>query len=416
MMKKFFVLSLLVLFTLTLAACQRDEEEKEHAQGVLDDKILIGNTAVTTGDFGFVGQPFIAGMEAYLDMVNEKGGVFGRDIEIVHYSDGFDADTGMTYTQRLFEDDEIFAFVGHFGTPTVAATAEYLNLQGIPRVYYGTGTSTVATEEAEGGQRASFPVQPVYEFEGEMMLARAVGSFDAEKVGLLYTGDEVGLEIKAGMERLNEELDVEIVSYQVAGDDHDTEALSIVDADVDTVVLGMNQAPAVTSIYALLGQGLADKPVLTSYVCADASFVEFIYGALGAFPIYSNAWVNLFDEEGDWSEAYLEFQAEISKVDPDLEANTFAIAGWIAAMVFVEGMYRLEEQLDEDDAITWEAFIDAMESDIFEYPFGAPIDYRDGKRLGTQIMSLLQMQYDAEEEVGYFDVVEDFQSIDELLD
>ncbi len=415
MMKKILVVSLLVLFTLTLAACRRDEE-KEHAQGVLEDKILIGNTAVTTGDFGFVGQPFIAGMEAYLSMTNEKGGVFGRDIELVHYSDGFDADTGMTYTQRLFEDDEIFAFVGHFGTPTVAATADYLNLQGIPRVYYGTGTSTVATEEAEGGERASFPVQPVYEFEGEMMLARAKGSFDAEKVGLLYTGDEVGLEIKAGLERLNEELDLEIVSYQVEGDDHGTEALSIVNADVDVVVLGMNQGPAVTAIYALLAQGLTETPVLTSYVCADASFVEFIYGALGAFPIYSNAWVNLFDEDGDFTDAYLEFQEEISKENPEYEANTFAIAGWIAAMVFVEGMYRLEDEIGEDGIVTWEAFIDAMEADIFEYPFGAPIDYRDGKRLGTQIMSLLQMQYDAEEEIGYFDVVEEFQGIDELLD
>ncbi len=409
-MKKFFALFLALTLFFGLAACEREEEEKEHAQGITDTEILVGNTAVTTGDFGFVGAPFVAGMEAYFTMVNNDGGILGRDVRLIHYSDGFDADQGGTYTQRLVEEDEVFAMVGHFGTPTVAATQEYLNTLGVPRVYFATGSTTVSTPSAEGGQRASFPIQPTYEFEGEMMVARAVANFEAETIGLMYTGNEVGLEIRAGMERKATELGVTIVEAQVAGTDHDSEALAMVAADVDVVVLGMNQGPAVSSLFALSGQGNT-VPVLTSYVTADGSFIGFIHPTLLSFDIYANAWVDLLDTYGEFRDAYLEFQEEIAKENPEYVENTFAIAGWIAAMTFVEGMQRF----DEDDAITWENFIELMEAEVFDYDLGPPIDFSDGQRLGTQIMQLLQMRYDADDEVGYFDIIEGMQSIDEVL-
>ncbi len=405
-MKKVFALVLTLTLGLALAACGTTEET-EWAQGITDDTIYVGNTAVTTGDFGFVGQPFVAGMEAYFAMVNRDGGILGRNIELIHESDGFDADQGSTLTQRLVEEDEVFAMVGHFGTPTVVATLDYLNTLGVPRVYYATGSTQVSNEAAENGERASFPVQPTYTFEGHMMVARAHTYFEAEKIGLLYTGDEVGLEIKAGVEAEAAEHGIEIVAAQVGGDDHDSEALSIVNADVDIVILGANQGPAVTALYALLGQGNT-VPVLTSYVTADASFIDFIAPVLGVFDVYANAWVDLFDDTGeDFNDAYYEFQAEIEEA---YKENTFAIAGWIAAMTFVEGISRF----GEDDIITWEAFIDIMEGEIFDYALGSPIDFSDGKRLGTQTMSLLQMQH--ADEVSYFDVVAPFTHIDDLLE
>jgi branched-chain amino acid transport system substrate-binding protein len=138
-MKKFLILATMFTLGITLIACgdvTTTEAVLEHSQGVSDTEILIGNTAVTGGALGFVGAPFKAGMEAYINMVNRDGGVLGgRFIRLIHYSDNFDGEQGTTYTQRLVEVDKVFAMVGHFGTPTVAATAEYLDTLGVPRVY-----------------------------------------------------------------------------------------------------------------------------------------------------------------------------------------------------------------------------------------------------------------------------------------
>ncbi|MDD4070689.1 MAG: ABC transporter substrate-binding protein, partial [Candidatus Izemoplasmatales bacterium] len=234
-MKKILLVLSLFVFSVVFVACSETTETTEavieNAQGVSDTEIKIGNTAVTGGALGFVGAPFKAGMEAYINMVNDDGGVLGgRMIRLIHYSDNFDGEQGATYTARLVEVDKVFAMVGHFGTPTVASTAEYLDTLGVPRVYYGTGSSLVFEESAPGS--ASFPVQPVYEYEGEMMAARAVDTFAAEKIGLIYTANENGFEIKTGLERIATELGVEVVSAQVSGTDYAAAALTIQNANV----------------------------------------------------------------------------------------------------------------------------------------------------------------------------------------
>jgi ABC-type branched-subunit amino acid transport system substrate-binding protein len=412
-MKKILLVLGLFMFAMTLVACSGTEtsEEAKNAQGVTETDIYIGNTAVTGGALGFVGAPFKAGMEAYIDMVNGNGGVLGgRMIRLVHYSDNFDGEQGLTYTQRLVEVDKVFAMVGHFGTPTVASTAEYLDTLGVPRVYYGTGTSSVYDEDAAGSP--SFPVQPVYEYEGEMMAARAHDTFGATKIGLIYTANENGFEIQTGLERVAEDLGIEVVSAQVSGTDYSAAALAIQEADVDVIVLGMNQWAVQAALLTLQAVNNT-KPAIISYVGADASVVEAVKGVLGTFDVYANAWVNTVDDEGNITDEFELYQTEIAKSHPEYLDNSFAIAGWIAALVFVEGL----ERMDENEPITWENLIEAMESEQFNYGLGSPLNYQDGQRTGTQIMSLLQMQVEGtgDDAVGYFVISEDMASVEELV-
>ncbi len=411
-MKKYLVLLLGVAMLFTVAACGRDDdEEQEHSQGVTDTTIYIGNTAVTSGGAGFVGQPFIAAMEAYLNMINEDGGVFGRDIELVHRDDGFDGDQGEINTWRLIDEDEVFALVGHFGTPTVSTTIDDLNEHGILRVYYGTGTTTVRNANATSAtERTSFPVQPLYEVEGELMVKRAIATLGAERIGLFETtNDDVGREIRAGMERAATEHGVELVVYQEVGFDFNTPATALVAADVDVIIVGGNQFMVPGAILALDEAG-NEAPVMVSYVAADASVVAQVAAVLDNFDVYANAWVNLFDEHDDFSDEYQLFRDTMATVqDGAYVENNFAVAGWIAAMIFVEGLKRM----DPNEAITWENYVNAMESDLFEYGMGSPIDYRDGQRLGTQTLSLLQMRF--EDEIPYLELVEPFEHIDDIL-
>ena len=417
-MKKILLLLVILGFAFGMAACQEDKPQESdptdvvipNSQGVTDTQIVIGNTAVTGGALGFVGAPFKAGMEAYINMVNADGGVLGgRLIRLVHYSDNFDGEQGFTYTQRLVEVDKVFAMVGHFGTPTVASTAEYLNTLGVPRVYYGTGTSSVYNENATGNAKASFPVQPVYEYEGRLMGARAVDTFGAQKIGIIYTPNENGNEIKAGLEAVAQELGVEVFAAQVAGSDYAAAALAVINANVDVIILGMNQWAAQAGLLTLLANGNT-KPTIISYVGADASVIDAVKGVLGTFDVYANAWVNTIDEEGAPTAEFLLYQQEIAKSHPEYLNNSFAIAGWIAAMVFVKGL----ERMDENEPITWANFIAAMESEEFVYNLGTPLDFRNGQRTGTQILSLLKMELEGD--VAFFSIVEEMESVQQIVD
>jgi len=401
-MKKLLLGFLVLTGVFTLAACGAGDD----TQGVYEDRVVVGNTAATSGGFAAVGVPFNAAMQAYFDMVNADGGIGGRQIEFIHYDDEFDGAQGLTNTQRLVEDDQVFALVGHFGTPTVGATHDYLNELGVPRVYYATGISQLFNPAADGGERYSFPVQPIFDAEGEVMVARAVAEYDASKIGVIYTNADDGRGMLNGIELRAQALGIELVTQQVAPDANDmsSAATSLISADVDAIIVAANQVPAEVAIKALYAGG-SEVPIFTSYVNAAESFIANLAEEItsGQFPIYSNAWVNIFNEDGSFNAGYLLFAEQ----NPDYAANSFAMAGWIAAHFFVEGLRRVG-----DDELTWESYLEAMESAPVENPMGGIVDFADGRRVGTQSMALLQATVDGETYVwANHAAMEDIQAI-----
>lgn len=408
-MKKLALALILGLGIFTLAACD-GIDDSETAQGVTEDTIYVGNSAAVSGALAFVGQPFNDALVAYLDMVNDQGGVNGRQIEWVHYDDEFDPAQGQQYAERLVEDDEIFSFVGHFGTPTVGATFDYLNNVGIPRVYYATGTTVTYDENATDGARASFPVQPMYNLEGRILMSRAIGDYEADTVGVIYSNADDGAGLLEGIEEVADREGIELVSQQVNPDasDMSSQANSVVDANPDVVIVAANQQPAETAITALYDAG-NEADVLTTYVNAAESMIENLETEVSSeqFDLFASQWVNLFDEEGEPLPGYQEF---LDNVDDDLGANTYAITGWIAASFFVEGLERVG-----DDPLTWDNFIEAMESEPVDNPMGAAIDYSDGQRLGTASLALVRATV-PDEDTYLWEEYDGFRSEDELLD
>lgn len=405
-MKKLLLLALIGFSAITLSACAQTP-----SQGVTDTTVTVGNTAATSGSLAFVGVPFRTAMEAYFDMINEEGGVAGRTIEYIQYDDEFDAAKGLSLTQELVEDDEIFALVGHFGTPTVGATLEYLNEVGIPRVYYATGISDLFVPEATDGETGSFPVQPIYDAEGEVMVARAVGDLDAASIGVIYSNDDAGLGMLNGIELRAEALNIPLTKVQVdpASDDMSTAAQTILAANVDVVLVAANQVPAATAIRALSLAG-SDAPVITSYVNANATWLDGVKEVVENFDVYASAWIDIFEADGvTYSQDYTDFAAVISEEDASLAANAYAFAGWIAAATFVEGLKRVGE-----DTLTWENFIEAMEESPVELPFGVIVDYADGRRVGTQAMAFLKGT--VTDGVAAFVTEDPIKTIDEILE
>ncbi|WP_091529154.1 ABC transporter substrate-binding protein [Alkalibacterium subtropicum] len=378
------------------------EESVEPAQGITEDSIKVGNSAATSGALAPVGSPFNAGIRAYFEMVNNDGGVHGREIEFVHTDDEFDPAIGRAALQTLVEDEEVFALVGHFGTPVIAATIDDIKDYGIPAVYFAAGIGQLYNAQAEGSDRVAMPVQPIYTTEGEMMLSRAVGDFGAEKVGVIYTNDDAGLDMLKGAEQKAEDLGVELVSEQVPAGATDVSAAvtSIVNEDVDFVIGAAIQNTIPTIVKALVAQG-STADLITSYVNVDASISQQIWNDIdGQFDVYGNGWVDLESEES------LESLAMMNEwIDDEYDNNVYAMTGWIAGHFFTEGMDRLGEETP-----TWDAYIDAMESEPIDNPFGGEIDFGDGQRVGTQEMNLSRIEGSTE-----WVVVEELKSIEEIL-
>ena len=386
--------------------------------------IKIGNTAASTGAFAQVGEPFNEGLLAYINYVNYNGGLGGSYatgkqgyyVEFIHYDDSFQSDTGCAYTKKLVEEDKVFAIVGHFGTPTVDSTIDYIKEQGVIACYFASGSDSVWNVNADSVEEGStlFPVQPVYTTEGRITVARIVEQYpEAKKIGIIYTNDEIGKGIRNGAQAQLDSLDApySYVLSEVSTNSNDyTSAVAKV-ADCDVVIIAATQNRTASIIKAMISNGIY-KPCFTSYSVASATLLVDInayYSTLSSadkFPIYSNTWISSTDIE-----AYMEFAWYILAYTGSNESilNSSTMAGWMAATVFCEGVERVLESGKELNNLT---YVEAMESAPIELKIGsyatsagelvATLDYSDGIRIGTTTMGLLKnnSEYPSFEEAG----------------
>ena len=445
-MKKLFLVLSLVAFAIGVVSCTADttaettegkeetevttEEEQggtvSSDQGVTDTTITVGNTAAVTGVFAGVGVPFNDAIKAVFEEVNESGGIDGRDIEFITYNDEFNANKGVTFTETLVEQDNVFALVGHFGTPTVGATIDYIQDAGIPMVYAATGINALYFEESVGNPVMA--VQPIYLTDGRIMAARALTEevygingdraiAEDAKIGVLYTNDDVGNSIKEGIEIEMDVLGIESSRVEYTVTSLDTMSSAITDlffSNVDVVILAMNQAPFGAALSEMANQRL-QVPVFTSYVNADPTYLNPDEYTINR-PVFTNAWVDVFSEEGQV--AIGEYVNTIMAADFLDDAtktaymtNSFAIAGYIAAKVFVVGLERVAANGQD---LNWDTYIAAMEEGPIDIPMGGVVDFSGGKRWGIASMALLK--YFVGDNPATDDVIEtDFETFNQII-
>jgi len=422
---KTLVILLMMLSLFMITGCG-----KVKVQGVTDTEIIVGNTAAITGDYAMVGVPFNAAINAVFKEVNDAGGIGGRTIRLVHYNDEFDADKGLRFTEKLVEEDKVFALVGHFGTPTVGATVGYIQDYGVPMVYAATGINALYFEESP--LNPVMAVQPIYKTDGRLMAARAITEEvygvdgdaalpDNAKIGVIYTNDDAGKAIKEGVEfQLNESGRGEDAVYEQVGTEYSAAVQKLKTEGVQTVIIAANQSPFAGVINQMADSSLI-VPVFSSYVNADATAVPATAKTAG-MPIYINAWVDIYSTAG--AAAVQNYVATITQADLSDEekaayyGNSFAIAGYIAAQIFIEGLRRVAAK--EDPTLTFRTYIEAMEADPIDVPMGGTVDFSGGKRWGIASMSLLEFQNtgtqdDEGAEIWTFAKIREIETLEEIL-
>ena len=431
-MKKIISIILVLTMVLALAAC--GPKEPQLAQGVDTENhvITVGNTAATSGAFAGVGVPFNYAQEAYFwYFENHTDGYKDADgnkytINFKHYDDGFDGVAGKTYTQKLVEEDKVFALVGHFGSNTVGATVDYLHENGIPMVYGVCGVSDLYNTE-----RNVMTVQPIYDTEGQSMVATAfatveVGGLAAQKLGVISTTDEAGKGMLNGIKIEVEKLGKgsAVVYQEAAADatDYSAQVTALKQAGCDVVIIAANQAPFVNIANTFVTTSYDNVKILTSYVSANAATMGglVLTGAINATrEVYAGAWLvtgsvpdttfkgwNDFVEYVKVMTLYAKHKGEelLTVADPTYGAfiaywfatedwaadgvsayflNSYGMAGYVSANVFCQGLTRMNGKV-----LSWEGFIDAMEEAPINVPMGTSVSYAEGQRIGIDALAV----------------------------
>ena len=96
------------------------------------DTIKIGSILSVTGPAAFLGDPELKTLQMYVEDINKKGGVIGRQLELVHYDDGSDASKANGFGKRLIDDDKVDIIVGGTTTGATMSMVPLVEKAGIP--------------------------------------------------------------------------------------------------------------------------------------------------------------------------------------------------------------------------------------------------------------------------------------------
>jgi len=175
-----FLLAVTLIAILALPGCSKDDE----------GAIKIGASLPLTGGFSINGQKHKDGYEMCVKLINDKGGLLDRDVEIVVSDNQSDVDTSLAQIERLLDVDKVDIIFGSFSSkltfPLSSVTEQAKMVHPIP--------SGAALKIYERGYKYVFYFQPqAAEYVGSSpigMIQDLVDASDHPKTAALAHADD----------------------------------------------------------------------------------------------------------------------------------------------------------------------------------------------------------------------------------
>jgi branched-chain amino acid transport system substrate-binding protein len=324
--------------------------------GVSASSIVVGQSAAFTGPASELGIEMRKGIQAYFEIVNKNGGVFGRTLALKSLDDGYEATRAAANTKKLIQEDGVFALLGYVGTPTSEASKPIFTEARVPFVGAFTGAELLRTPV----NRYIFNVRASYFAETEAIV-NLLAQLGFTRIAVFYQNDSYGKAGLDGVERAMKKRSMKI------------SALGTVERNSTDV------ATAVQTISKIDAQAV----VMISAYKSCAAFIKEMRKAsenpqfMNVSFVGSRALANELGESGrgvgisqvvpfPWnlgSPVVREYQKAMVAATGKEDFNFSSLEGYLAAKVFVEGLRRAGA------SVTRENFVTAMET-LRDYDVG----------------------------------------------
>lgn len=373
------ILALLLLsFTISCGGGQEDSSTDTTGDqtGITDTEIVIGSFGPLSGPAALWGN-ISKGMDAYFKLINEEGGINGRNIRFILKDDAYDPSKTVPLVREMVQRDEVFAFVGGIGTAPCKSVMDYIVENKIPWVSPITG----ATHWSIPPKDNIFSVLPYYLDEGEIQAKYVLDSLKSTEIAIIYQNDDVGKSGLIGARNWMRRKGVEFlaeVPVEATETDLSSHAAKLKDSGADVVLLWTlpRQAAIILGGTAVINY----KPQwVASFILSDMQLMHDITKGAWEGVIFGVFGENIYEIE---NERVNQYKAAWEKYYPGLRWSIFSYSGFVYAEPFVEALKRAGTDVNR------ESLIDAMESLENFQGAGPVISYGPGNRQALRSMFL----------------------------
>jgi ABC-type branched-subunit amino acid transport system permease subunit/ABC-type branched-subunit amino acid transport system substrate-binding protein len=344
---------LLLLLTVVLSAVPAAAQ-----QGVSDTEIVIGSSNSFSGPLAFTGEQITKfGVDLYVRVVNDAGGIHGRKIRTVFYDDGYRPQDAVANTKKLVEQDRVFAIIIPQGSPPVVATLDYLEENKVPMLF------PYQSSPVTRGKRYVLQGMTLSDRSSKMMIDYLAGPRKLKKFAALYQDDEYGKSYLTAFEKDLARFGLKLVaaeSVKRGVTDVSAQIAKLQAAKPEVTFLVLVPGPAAQALKERQKIGWTDTLMVSTGPLTDERYLALAADAAEGVEGLS-LWPDPVTSDLPGVKLYRE---HMQRYFPKNEPNRYSIAGYFAALLFTEGAKRAGRNLTRESLMAALESVKGFESGI----------------------------------------------------
>ncbi len=347
----------------------------QQGPGVTDKEIKIGAWTALTGPIAVVGVPQRAGFDAYLNMINDQGGVNGRKITWIVEDNAYNPQRTVAAARKLISRDEVLAIVHPLGTAQSLAAFPYV----LDEIKVPVMLPYAGLRDWWYPPRANLYGLFVNLENQARILGRWAAKDGAKNIVVVHSAlmqfEVVAKEVIPGAKSVSASSSVELYPAKFDTQDYGPIALDIQKKKPDAIVFILAQNDIVRLSKELRQQGLK----AATYTYAPTVANSFI--ALGGSAVDGLNSIALNVPPETQSPAMKEYHDALKKYFPNEKPDYVSLFGFANAKVFVEAVRRIKGPVNR------KSLVSALES-LKDYETGIlpPVSFGPDRHLGMTAM------------------------------
>jgi branched-chain amino acid transport system substrate-binding protein len=339
--------------------------QKRYGPGASDSEIKFGQTMPYSGPasaYGTIGKV----EAAYFRMVNERGGINGRKLNLISLDDGYSPPRTVEQVRKLVEDEQVLFTFQTLGTPSNTAIQKYMNARKVPHLFVATGAT-------KWGDPKNHPWtmgwQPTYQHESHIYASYLLKNRPNAKVAVLFQNDDYGKDylkgFKDGLGGQAAKLIVAETSYEVTDPTVDSQIVALKASGADVffnITTPKFAAQAIRKVHDIGWRPLHFLNVVSTSVAA-------VLQPAGLDKSVGLVSVAYFKDPTDpaWKDdkAVQEYFGFMKKYYPDGDpADAFNVYGLAVAQTLVQALKQCGDDLTRENIMRQAASIKDLEVPI----------------------------------------------------
>lgn len=298
-----------------------------------DAAIHLYQSTALTGPLGDLGTAMHQGALAAFALVNARGGVHGRQIELHTLDDGYEVARARANMEKMLQTPDCFALFNCMGTAMIDAILPQVLQTGMPLFAPFTGAQLARLK----GARNVFNIRASYADEADKIV-RHLAALGLTRIALVHQNNTFGKDVQSGVQDAMAPLKlVPVASATVQDDASDARAAAqqIAAIPAEAVIVGLAGKPALHFVKAFRplrrGVSVYGLSVLGTSANIKALGAEAPGLAISqVVPLPTKAAVPLVRD----------FQQAWSASGANAEPSHLALEGYINARAFMEALQR----------------------------------------------------------------------------